>query len=49
MKYWQGAPREGVNPSLPLVIYNYEYIINEDFKTVDGDLVIVNNVIDNLL
>jgi hypothetical protein len=20
MKYWQGAPREGVNPSLPKVI-----------------------------
>jgi hypothetical protein len=32
-----------------LVIYNYEYIINEDFKIVNRDLVIVNNVIKNSL
>jgi hypothetical protein len=32
-----------------LVIYDYEYIINEDFKIVNRDLVIVNNVIKNSL
>jgi hypothetical protein len=25
MKYWQGAPREGVNPSLPRRVYSLYY------------------------
>jgi hypothetical protein len=32
-----------------LVIYNYEYIVDEDFKIVNRDFVIVNNVIKNSL
>jgi hypothetical protein len=32
-----------------LVMYSDEYIIDKDFRIIDGDLIIINNVLENLL
>jgi acetyltransferase-like isoleucine patch superfamily enzyme len=41
-------PLYGLSIGNRLVIYGNKYIINEDVRIVDGDLVIINNVLENL-